>query len=125
MPIINETIGLMSNKPLNAAGKLNLSQLAYLAEKCSIFISNDTGPVHLAAAVKTSTVSFYGPNTPFLYGPMWGKNDVFYKNLPCSPCITNYNAKSTKCKDPVCITGIKVQDVYNLIDRKLFNHKLL
>ena len=122
VPIINETISLMSNKPLNAAGNLNLPQLAYLAEKCSLFVSNDTGPVHLAAAVKTRTVSFYGPNTPFLYGPVWGDNDVFYKNLPCSPCITNYNAKSTKCKDPVCITGIKVQDVYNLIDRRLFNH---
>ena len=121
--VIEKIINLMSTNVINAAGKFNLPQLAYLLKKCSLFISSDTGPLHLASAMKTRTISFYGPNTPKLYGPLWGNNKVFYKNLACSPCITNYNLKSTGCKDPVCISSITVDEVYESIDLKAIKNK--
>ena len=110
----------MKNRSINAVNRLNLKELAVLIEQCRFFISNDTAPVHIASAMKTPVVAFYGPNTPYLYGPR-GKNDlVFYKDLFCSPCITNYNAKIHKCDHSTCMKTITVEEVLEGIEKKYF-----
>ncbi|MFH1455959.1 MAG: glycosyltransferase family 9 protein [archaeon] len=110
---VQEVIDMIKNKGnvVNSTGKVNLSQLAALIDRCDVFVSNDTGPMHMAAAVSTPTLSFFGPNTPYLYGP-WQKNKIdFFLDLDCSPCITNFNNKSTNCKDAKCLKQITVKDV--------------
>lgn len=110
---VDNILGKMKNKALNSAGIFNIPQLSCLISKCDLFISSDTGPLHLAAALEVPTVSFYGPNTPKIYGP-WGKNHVvFYKNLSCSPCITNFNTKLVKCDNPRCILEIGVDEAFD------------
>lgn len=95
----------------------NLSQLAYLIKQCKIFFCTDTGPLHLAIAMGVPTVSFFGPNTPRLYGPPLNKKHVyFYENIPCSPCITNFNAKMSKCKKPQCLLNISAEKVIKNLD---------
>lgn len=95
----------------NSCGLFNLKDLIYFIKKCDLFISNDTGPIHIAAACGIVCVGFYGPNTPVLYGP-YGKNHIiFYKNIKCSPCISNYNTKSTECKKSICMKKIKPNEV--------------
>lgn len=111
-----------ANNCRNICGKFSIPQLAYLFERLSLFISSDTGPLHLAAAQKVNTLSFYGPNTPKIYGP-WGeknKNVVMYKNLSCSPCMSNYNDKLSECihKEPYCITNISPEEVLEQIALK-------
>lgn len=117
-PLVDETINLMSEKKeaINLAGKTDLTQLACLMTKMKLFISNDSGPLHIAAAMKTPTASFYGPETPLLYGP-WGENNtVFYKKNECSPCINIYNSKRISChKNAQCIKGISVDEVTSKI----------
>jgi len=101
-------------KAKDASGKLNIPQLAHLAAKADLFIASDTGPLHLAAAMKTPTISFYGPNTPKIYGPYGEKNIIIYKNLWCSPCMSNFNAKLAKCINPLyakCIRSIGIEEV--------------
>ncbi|MFZ2150423.1 MAG: glycosyltransferase family 9 protein [Candidatus Absconditicoccaceae bacterium] len=68
------------NNIINICGMFNLFEFAYLIEKCSLMISNDTGPMHLAAAMGTKTIGLFGPNLPILFGP-WplDKNIGFYK----------------------------------------------
>ncbi len=110
---VQEVIDLMQDKEnvINCSGKVNLSQLAALIDRCDVFVSNDTGPMHMAAAVATPTLSFFGPNTPHLYGP-WQKHKIdFYLNMDCSPCITNLNNKSTDCRDAQCLKQITVEMV--------------
>jgi ADP-heptose:LPS heptosyltransferase len=91
-------------------GALDLPMLVALLARADLLLSNDTGPVHLAAAVRTPVVAFYGPNSPRLYGPLGADHRPLYKPLPCSPCLTNQNGKSSRCKLPVCIRRIHVDE---------------
>jgi len=108
-------------KSNDASGKVNIPQLAYLIGEAGLLISSDTGPLHLATAMKTPTISFYGPNTPKIYGP-WGNknlNIVIYRNLWCSPCMSNFNAKLAKCINPTyakCIRDISVEEVLQKVE---------
>lgn len=116
--LVSDAIALMRQKPINAAGKLTLKTLAELIRRCRFFVSNDTAPVHIASAMGTPVVGFYGPNTPYLYGPRGKNNLVFYRDLYCSPCITNYNAKISHCTDPKCIRDIGVAEVAEAIEKR-------
>ena len=119
--LVGKTLSLMKNRSINAVDRLSLKELAFLIEQCLFFISNDTAPVHIASAMGTPVVAFFGPNTPYLYGPR-GKNDlVFYRDLFCSPCITNYNAKIHKCDYSKCIEAITVEEVFDGIGKKYFS----
>lgn len=99
----------------NVCRKFNVRETAYLIQNCRLFFSADTAPLHIATAMGVDVVCFFGPNTPVLYGPR-GKNDaVFYRNINCSPCLTNFNAKTSNCRKPVCITEITVNDAWEKI----------
>jgi heptosyltransferase-2 len=103
----------------NFAGKVSLTQLAYLMAKFKLFISNDSGPLHLAAYLKIPTVSYFGPETPLIYGPQGEEDIVFYKNLNCSPCIRVKNYKHASCNNNQdCLTQVKPGEVLNEIKRK-------
>ena len=52
----------------------------------------------------------------FVWAPV-GSLPRFYKALPCSPCITNFNAKSSNCNDPVCMKRITVDEVMREVVR--------
>ncbi len=65
---------------VSLCGMFNLFEFAYLLTKCDLMISNDTGPMHLAAAMWTKTIGLFGPNLPQIFGP-WplSKNVWLYK----------------------------------------------
>lgn len=81
----------------NLAGALNLMELAELIVTAALFISNDSGPLHLAAALQKPVVGFYGPETPKRFGPLCDEQLIFYLGLPCSPCMSVDNAKTVNC----------------------------
>ncbi len=95
----------------NFAGRLTLSELVALLARSALLISNDTGPVHLASALHVPVVAMFGPNTPELYGPRSPGSVAFYEPPPCAPCITNYNYKTSRCRNPVCMQRIDVERV--------------
>jgi ADP-heptose:LPS heptosyltransferase len=103
-------------------GALDLPMLVALLARADLLISNDTGPVHLAAAVRTPVVAFYGPNSPRLYGPLGADHRPLYKPLPCSPCLTNQNGKSSRCELPVCIRRIHVDEAFAAASELLATH---
>src|SRR3989344_521501 len=67
------------DKTINAAGEINLNQLFYLMTKCRLFIGNDSGPMHIAAAQGIKTLGFFGPNLPVRFGPFGKGNIGLYK----------------------------------------------
>lgn len=81
----------------NAAGRLSLPALTRLLCRASLMISNDSGPLHLAAALGCPVVGIYGPETPRLFGPVAARSLVLYLDLPCSPCMSVDNAKTVRC----------------------------
>ena len=101
-----------SGRVRDLTGRLDLKELAALLDRVELVLSNDTGPVHLASSLGTPVLGFYGPNTPKLYGPLSPGSHSFYKELACSPCITNMNYKTSFCRLPVCILNITVEEVY-------------
>jgi ADP-heptose:LPS heptosyltransferase len=101
------------------SGGLSLRELSALLSLARLVVSNDTGPVHLGSAAGTPVFGLYGPNTPVLYGPLSPGSRAFYRGLPCSPCITNMNYKTSFCRLPICIRDIEVRDVAAAADEVL------
>jgi len=102
----------------NLAEKLNLYELAGLIRHAALFISNDSGPLHLAAALQKPVVGFYGPETPNLFGPLCKNRLIFYLGLPCSPCMSVDNAKTVNCTNQRrCMIDLKVSMVIPRLQR--------
>ena len=96
---------------LDVSGELTILELVALVARAHLLVANDTGPVHLASALGVPVLGLYGPNTPRLYGPLSPGSVSFYDAPPCSPCITNFNHKTSRCLNPVCIRAIGVEPV--------------
>ena len=92
-------------------GRLGLAEFVELVARADLVVTNDTAPVHIASALKRPLIALYGPNSPDLYGPLNEESRSFYLRLPCSPCITNLNAKTSSCQVPSCILNIDPRQV--------------
>ncbi|MFH1310628.1 MAG: lipopolysaccharide heptosyltransferase II [Candidatus Omnitrophota bacterium] len=115
---VKRAINVMKNKATNLAGKLNVGELAEFLSKCRVFVSNDSGPVHIAVAVKTPTVAIFGRNdrglSPKRWGPI-GKNDeVVHDSGECVECLA-HNCR----KDFICLKKISPEEVMKAVDRIL------
>jgi lipopolysaccharide heptosyltransferase II len=111
-------ISLSQYPIINLCGRLSLKQLAALFQRCALLISNDSGPVHIAAAVGTKTVVIFGRNIPGVgprrWGP-WGEGHaVLHKDPGCEPCLDErcqYNFQ--------CLTAITQEDVIAAVETQL------
>lgn len=104
---------------INLCGKSSFKQLVGILIKSNLLITNDSGPLHIAMALGVPTFSFFGPETPSLYGPVNGEHHVFYKNIYCSPCLNIYNTKHSDCKNNECLKLIKPEEVLELLKSKM------
>jgi heptosyltransferase-2 len=86
-PLAEEIAQLMKSKPIIVAGKDNLHLLPALLKRCNLFITNDTGPMHLAAAQKTPQIVLFGPTDPHQTAHEDPNIKVIRKELECSPCF--------------------------------------
>ncbi|NQS99333.1 MAG: glycosyltransferase family 9 protein [candidate division Zixibacteria bacterium] len=117
-PLVQEVIDMMRSKGLNFAGQTTLEQAVALLDRGDIFVTNDSGPMHIAMAMGTPTVALFGPETPKRYGPLSDMHIAIFKNYDCSPCITFAQAKKIKCKfDAKCIKEISVDEVFEGVKR--------
>ena len=112
MPIIAEIQALMREKSFNIAGKTSLTQLASILHVCQLFIGNDSGPMHLAAAVGIPTIGLYGPGDPGRFGPVGTQCQTLRQKPDCPPCL------GTRCRfgGEGCMSEIQVADVIQAID---------
>ena len=76
-------------------------------------VSNDSGPMHLAAALGVPTIGLFGPETPVMYAPLGSHTAVFYRPPQCSPCINVHDNKLSNCVlgSPECLVSIEVDEV--------------
>ncbi len=108
------------NDIFNLCGKLSIKELVGLFTKSRLLITNDSGPLHIASIVGLPTISFFGPETPYLYGPLGSEHHVFYEDIFCSPCINIYNAKASSCDNNICLKSIRPEIVMKTIEEKNF-----
>ncbi len=75
---------------VDAGGSTDLAGLAALLSMCDLVVTNDTGPMHLAGAVGTPTITLWGPSDPAEVHPVGGHDrQVTGPPLPCKPCFRN------------------------------------
>ena len=92
----------------NLAGKTELLELAELYAQCCVVITNDSGPMHLAAAVGTPVVAIFGPTDPALTGPYGKQHIVLRAGIPCSPCFKDYctNKVVMECMEKITVEQV-------------------
>lgn len=91
---------------LNLSGKTTLREAVYLISQCRLFISNDSGLMHVAGALNIPTVAIFGSTNPVTTSPAGEKTILVRKPVSCSPCL-----KETCPTDFRCMTQISVEDV--------------
>jgi len=114
--LILEVSSKMIHKPIIFCGS-TLSQLIELINNCKLFISNDTGPMHISANQEIKTIGLFGPETPVIFGPLGEQNISIFKGIECSPCIKIYKGEHIKCKDNKCMKLILVEDVMDAVEK--------
>jgi ADP-heptose:LPS heptosyltransferase len=98
-------------KPVNFVGKTDLGELSALLKRCKLFISNDTGPLHIATSVGTTVIDISTANVHFMEtGPYGEGHYVIQADLPCVPC-----GFDVECKDMVCKSFIKPHAVFEVV----------
>ncbi len=111
--------GTASPRVHDLAGRTTIEELAALFQRADLFVGNDSGPLHLAVACGVRTVSFFGPETPTLYGPQSGRHRVLYSEQHCSPCLNLFYFKETHCANNVCMQAIAPETAFAAIDATL------
>jgi heptosyltransferase II len=109
-------LGLPS-RVMNLAGLTSLRELACLIKDCTVFVTNDSGPMHIAAAFGVPLVALFGSTDEIVTGPYGQSQSVINKHVSCSPCLKR------KCPiDFRCMTQISVAEVALSIRKKLGFH---
>jgi heptosyltransferase I len=98
---------------LNLAGKTNLPQLVALLEGADLVIANDSGPMHIAAALNRPLVAIFGPTNPVRTGPFGRMDCVVRANVNCSPCYRR------KCGHVRCLEELGIEAVLATAERQL------
>jgi lipopolysaccharide heptosyltransferase II len=102
-----------NTKIINACAKTTVNQLACLIKRCAVYISADSSPLHIAAAVNTPIIAFFGPTDPARHMPPVKDFLIIRKDLPCSPCY------KPRCKQSKCMNMITVEEVLEGINKFL------
>jgi heptosyltransferase II len=97
---------LASTNMINLAGKTTLQEAIYIISQCRLFISNDSGLMHVAGALNIPTVAIFGSTNPVTTSPPGEKTMLVRKAVSCSPCL-----KQTCPTDFRCMNLITVEDV--------------
>ncbi len=113
---IIEELHLKIGDTFITANQLPLPHLAAIIAKCSLFIGNDSGVTHLAAAAGTPTIALFGPTDPQIWRPRGEKVTILYKKRPCSPCPPDVrkNCLSLSCLDRIGIESV-VKEACNML----------
>ncbi len=97
-----------TSRPVSIAGRTTLKQFAAIAKRASLFVGNDSGAMHIAAAVGTPMVALFGPSNPDEWGPRGSQAQVLYKGLDCRACFH----PTCERGEQNCMRQLSVEAVY-------------
>ncbi len=104
----------------NIAGKTDIEELIEYISSLSLFITNDSGPMHIAAAFKIPTIAIFGPTKANETSPWMNENaSILRKDLPCAPCMK----RVCPIKTHECMKSIRAKDVLEEIEKKKLIYK--
>ena len=105
---------LFGEGTVDLVGKCGLRETIALLKRSVLFVGNDSGIMHLAAAAGIPLVALFGPQSPVKFGPWSSRAKVMYKALQCSPCRQKF---FTECSPsahmrPECVESLSVDEVF-------------
>jgi len=109
---------------INLAGRINLFELAFLMKKLDLYVSNDTGPMHVSASMGCKTIGLFGPNTPIRFGPFPLERNIALYNPPpgYTPSINVHRGEfgdSRQDRKLSVVNRIRPETVISEIERAL------
>jgi lipopolysaccharide heptosyltransferase II len=115
-PAAQAVKALMKTEPVDLTGATQPGLLPALLKSAALLLTNDSGPMHVAAAVGTPVVALFGPTSPIRTGPYGKQHLVLTSGVPCSPCF------SRRCHNRVqieCLTSIAPEQVLEAVRTQL------
>lgn len=97
---------------IDLSGYTTMEEIIALYFIADLMVTNDSGPAQFSALAKLPTITFFGPETPDLYGSLNPNAYNFFKRLHCSPCYTAQNNRTSLCTNNVCMQLITLDEVY-------------
>ena len=113
--IFNKVSSIYKNRITDTSAQLNLNELISLINLSDVFISNDTGPMHIAFSLKKITIALFGPCSPQQYG-IADNAICIYKNVYCSPCVHEFNNPPCNGNNE-CMKLIAVDEVMDVFTK--------
>jgi heptosyltransferase-2 len=116
--LAHEVAGKIKGGALDLSGRTSISQMASVLKRCSLFISNDSGPVHIASALGVPVISIFGRKQPGLsprrWGPLGPKDVYLHKDAGCAQCLAH------DCKKGfACLKAVTPEDVLSAAEAVL------
>ena len=110
--IANEVENLINVKTTNLAGKTDITELIEKIAGLSLFVTNDSGPMHIASSYKVPTVALFGP-TKYIETSQWNNPNgyIISHNLECAPCMK----RVCPIKTHECMKNIKAKEVISIL----------
>jgi len=110
--IADEIVALSKGKSLSLAGKTDLRDLVNIMNGAQFVVSNDSGPMHIAAALGIPVFAIFGPTDPVRTGPYGKGHTIIRSSETCAPCFRR------SCDDTKCMNGLKAEEVFKIIASK-------
>ena len=117
LELVKEICSPLPQRAINIAGVTDLRELACLIKDCHLLITNDSGPMHIAAAFQTPLIALFGSTDETITGPYGQPKSVIHKHVSCSPCF-----KRVCPIDFRCMKEISVEEVWNKAIQQLGFH---
>ena len=118
--MVQDAVRHMKTKAVIATGRFSIGQLAAAMRRCSLIVTNDSGPMHVAVSQRVPIVAMYGPSHPELYGPYTRLATVVTAQPPCPGCAARMKHR---CDDPKynmrCMKDLTVKQVLDACEKWL------
>ncbi len=98
--------GMVKEGVIDLVGKTTLGELPYILKKAEAVVTNDSGPMHLAAALGTRVFALFGPTDPSRTGPFGEGHVVFTANVDCRPCFKKNCDRGEECMRKILVDRV-------------------
>jgi lipopolysaccharide heptosyltransferase II len=116
---VRQILSLMKEKPVNWVGETTLKELIAVISRCQVFLTNDSGPLHIAVATRVRTVAIFGPTTRELgFFPYGAGHTVIEKDLPCRPCSL-HGAAQCPLEHFQCMKLVTPEEVFEAVQAQM------
>jgi heptosyltransferase II len=97
LPVAEEVAANMKNRPVLLTGRTTMGQLMALIRRCRLLITNDSGPMHLAAALDVPQLAIFGSTSEIATGPLSREAVVIKQKVDCNPCFLRECPTDFRC----------------------------